>query len=91
MPAVINDVDSLARFRGQLNETSDNLREQLRKTEQSIETVAQGWKDSQFDKFKEDFEKDKDIIEPLCKEIDEFEAEILYPLEKTLRKYLALS
>ena len=90
MPAVINDVESLARFRRQLNETSENLRDQLRKTEQSIETVAQGWKDSQFDKFKEGFEKDKEIIEPLCKEIDEFEAEILYPLEKTLRKYLDL-
>jgi len=91
MSAVINDVESLNTFRRQLNETSDDLREQLRKTEQSIETVAQGWKDTQFDKFKEGFEKDKDVIEPLCKDIDEFEAEILYPLEKTLRKYLALS
>lgn len=90
MPAVINDVESLRTFRGQLGETSENLREQLRKTDQSIETVAQGWKDIQFEKFRDGFEEDKEIIEPLCKEIDEFNYEVLSRLQTILERYLSL-
>ena len=85
-----NDVEALAKFREHLKETSEDLREQLRKTEQAIETVAQGWKDTQFEKFSGEFERDKEKIEPLCKDIDSFEGEILYPFEMILRKYLDL-
>ena len=87
MPAVINDCEALEKFIDQLWETSENLRDQLRKTDQSIETVAEGWKDIQFDLFKEGFDEDKEIIEPLCKEIDEFAGEILSPLLKKLKIY----
>lgn len=87
---IVTDLYAVQNFRGQLEDTAKNLREQLRKTEASIDTVAKGWKDIQFDQFKEGIEQDKEIIEPLCKEIDEFNNEILYKFEKIIEKYLNL-
>ena len=85
-----NDYVALCRFRQQLEETSKNLRDQLRKTEAAIETVAQGWKDVQFEQFKNGFEEDKEIIDPLCKEIDDFNNVLLQPLQGTIKRYLEL-
>lgn len=90
MDGIINDVDSLKKFRGELLDAVDDLKAQLKKTEGAIEDVAKTWKDSQFMKFHERFEQDKEKITPLCKAIGEFESEVLYPLEQVLRKYLDL-
>lgn len=87
---IINDVDSLKKFRNELLDTVDDLRAQLKKTESAIDNVAKTWKDSQFVKFHEVFEEDKEKINPLCKAIEEFEGDVLFPLEKILRKYLEL-
>lgn len=90
MAAIRNDVDSLKKFRGELLDTSDNLKDQLSRTEAAIEEVAAVWGDSQFVKFKEGFDQDKDVIKPLCNEIEEFEGDVLLPLENILRRYLDL-
>lgn len=90
MAGVINDVESLKHFRGELMDISEDLQEQLKKTDTAIEDVASVWKDSQFKKFNEDFQKDKEMIKPLCENIEAFEGEVLRPLEDILRDYLAL-
>ena len=90
MNGIINDVDSLKKFRDELLDTVEDLQKQLKRTEDAIEDVAKTWKDSQFVKFHEGFKEDKEKIDPLCKAIEEFESDVLYPLEKILRKYLDL-
>ncbi len=90
MAAIQNDVESLKKFRGELLDTSDNLKDQLSRTEAAIEEVAAVWGDSQFVKFKEGFDQDKDVIKPLCDDIEEFEGDVLLPLENILRRYLDL-
>lgn len=90
MNGIINDVDSLKKFRSKLLDTVDDLKTQLKKAEGAIDDVAKTWKDSQFVKFHEGFDEDKGKIEPLCKAVGEFESEVLYPLEQTLGRYLDL-
>ncbi|MCL2073470.1 MAG: hypothetical protein FWH18_06105 [Marinilabiliaceae bacterium] len=87
---IINDVESMKKFRDGLIDTIEDLREQLKNTEVAIEDVAKTWKDSQFVKFKEGFDKDKEKINPLCEKIKEFEEDVLLPLENILRRYLDL-
>ena len=55
-----------------------------------MEDVSAVWKDMQFLKYEKEFNKDKEMIEPLCKDIEEFESDVLYPLEKILEKYANL-
>lgn len=43
------DPDELYNFRCQLSELSDNLMEQLRRTDAAMETVAKEWQDEQFE------------------------------------------
>ena len=90
MVGINNDVDSLMKFRGQLLDTSDDLKDKLSRTEAAIEEVTAVWDDPQFIKFKEGFQEDKDVIKPLCDDSEEFEGEVLLPLERILRKYLEL-
>ena len=90
MAAIDNDVDSVKKFRGELLDTVDDLQEQLKRTDAAIEEVAANWGDSQFVKFKDGFEQDKEVINPLCKDIKKFESEVLLPLENILRRYLDL-
>jgi hypothetical protein len=90
MDGIINDVESLHKFRNEMLDTVEDLQKQLKTTEGAIEDVAQTWKDSQFVKFKTGFEEDKELINPLCKKIEEFEGEVLHPLENILREYLEL-
>jgi phage-related tail protein len=71
-------------------DTVEDLQKQLKTTEMAVEDVAKSWGDSQFVKFKDGFEQDKDTINPLCKKIEEFEGDVLHPLENILREYLDL-
>lgn len=90
MAGIINDYETLHKFRNELLDAVDNLREQLKKTEAAMEDVATVWKDMQFQKYEKEFTKDKDKIEPLCKDIEEFESDVLYRLEKLLITYADL-
>ncbi len=87
MASVITNSESLKKFRNELLDTVDNLREQLRVTEQAIEEVAQEWKDPQFKKYNEEFNKDKEQIEPLCKKIEEYEDDVLRGLYDIVYEY----
>lgn len=74
-------------FRNELLDTVEKLRSQLRKTEQAMDDVAREWKDHQFEKYKREFDEDKEKIEPLCKKIEEYEYDILTPIYKIVYEY----
>ena len=90
MNSIINDPDSMKIFRNHLCDTVDDLERQLRSTEEAIEEVSKSWQDIQFAKFKSKFEEDVRTIKQMCSKINEFESDILYPLEEKLRRYLEL-
>lgn len=90
MNSIINDPDSMKTFRNHLCDTVEDLERQLRSTNEAIEEVSKSWQDIQFSKFKSKFEEDVRTIEPMCNKINEFESDILYPLEEKLRRYLEL-
>lgn len=87
MASVITNSTSLKKFRDELLDTVDNLREQLRATENAIDEVSQEWKDPQFKKYNDEFSKDKEQIEPLCKKIEEYEDDILRGLYDIVYEY----
>lgn len=87
MKGMIIDPDQLKRFCDELVDTVKSLEEQLRKTEQAMEDVHNEWKDYQFEKYKTEFDKDKDEIRPLCEILNEYESDVLYPLYKIAIKY----
>lgn len=87
MSSVITNSTSLKKFRNELLDTVDNLREQLRATENAIDEVAQEWKDPQFKKYNDEFSKDKEQIEPLCKKIEEYEDDVLRGLYDIVYEY----
>ncbi|MBR1889197.1 MAG: hypothetical protein IJ816_01040 [Alloprevotella sp.] len=87
MASVITNSTSLKKFRNELLDTVDNLREQLRATENAIDEVSQEWKDPQFKKYNDEFSKDKEQIEPLCKKIEEYEDDVLRGLYDIVYEY----
>lgn len=90
MAGINIDVDSLQKFRNDLLNISEDLQEQLKRTDVVIEDVATEWNDPQFKKFNELFQEDKNTINPICKRIEGFEAEVLKPFEQKVRIYLDL-
>lgn len=87
MASVITNSTSLKKFRDELLDTVDNLREQLRATENAIDEVSQEWKDPQFKKYNDEFSKDKEQIKPLCKKIEEYEDDVLRGLYDIVYEY----
>ena len=87
---MISDPDAVKKLRNELLDTVDGLKDQLKKTENAMETVANEWKDAQFQKYNEEFTKDMEIIPPLCSDIEAFEDEVLRPFEEIQREYLDL-
>ena len=87
MPGMINDPEAIQKFRYQLVDLVDALRKQLKRTDEAMETVASSWKDAQFNKYRDEFAKDRDAFEPLCRDIDEFEAGPLAELQSILEQY----
>ena len=85
--SMVTGADALQRFRDDILERVDDLRDQLRKTEAAMDAVAEEWKDDQFRKYNEEFSKDKEEIEPLCKTLEEYEKDVLYPMWKVVREY----
>lgn len=90
MAGINIDVESLRKFRNDLLNLSEDLQEQLKRTDAVIEDIASEWKDPQFEKFNENFQQDKEMIKPLCERIEDFEAIVLHPFEGKVREYLDL-
>ena len=87
MASVITNSTSLKKFRNELLDTVEDLREQLKATENAIDEVSQEWKDPQFKKYQDEFSKDKEQIEPLCKKIEEYEDDVLRGLYDIVYEY----
>jgi len=81
------DVDwqAIHKFRNNLLNITEDLQEQLKRTDAVIEDVATEWNDPQFRKFNNDFQEDKALIKPLCERIEDFEAEVLTPFENRIK------
>ena len=90
MGQVINDWEAMRKFRGNLSDAVKELQEQLKRTERTLEEVANSWKDEQFRKYNEEFTKDKEEFPPLCKKISEFEEGPLQTLEDIIHEYTDL-
>lgn len=84
---VKNDPDAIRDYRGKIANAIENLKSQLTKTENAIETVSQDWKDNNFREFHENFNQDKEQIKPLCDVLSNYESNLLYQLEQKLRAY----
>ena len=83
---VINDSKSIHEYRGKIAHAIDELKLNLRKTEQAIETVGESWKDDNFREFQDNFNQDKEQIVPLCNVLDNYQSNLLYQLEKKLER-----
>ena len=81
------DPDELYNFRCQLSELSDNLMEQLRRTDAAMETVAKEWQDERFQKYRDEFTEDRDLIQPLSEQFNQFQEGPLQQLEMIIREY----
>lgn len=87
---MIIDPDELYNFRCQLSELSEKLMEQLRRTDAAMEAVAAEWQDEQFKKYRDEFMEDRDLIQPLSDQINEFQEGPLQQFEMITREYLNL-
>lgn len=87
---MVIDPDELYSFRCQLSELSEKLMEQLRRTDAAMETVAGEWQDEQFQKYHDEFTEDRDLIQPLSEQINEFQEGPLQQFEIITREYLSL-
>lgn len=83
---VINNSASIHEYRGQIAHAIDELKLNLKKTEQAIETVGETWKDDNFREFQDNFNQDKEQIIPLCNVLDNYQSNLLYQLEKKLER-----
>lgn len=87
---MVVDPDELYNFRCRLSELSENLMEQLRRTDAAMENVAKEWQDSQFQKYRDEFTEDRDLIQPLSDQINQFQEGPLQQFEIITREYLDL-
>lgn len=87
MATMITDADSMYKFCDEVLETVEQLEEQLRATEQAMDEVATDWKDAQFQQYNTKFSEDKEKIKPLCKQLEEYERDILHPLADIVKEY----
>lgn len=87
MPGMINDPEAIQKFRHELLDVVENLQSQLKRTDAAMDDVAASWKDSQFQKYHQEFSKDRDIFTPLCNDIEEFESGPLAQLQSILETY----
>ncbi|MGN0224741.1 MAG: hypothetical protein ACI4A7_01475, partial [Prevotella sp.] len=82
------DPDELYNFRCQLSELSEKMMEQLRRTDAAMEAVAKEWQDVQFHKYHDEFTEDRDLIQPLSDQINQFQEGPLQQFENIAREYL---
>ncbi len=88
MGSMITDPVAIQKFRDQLLDLVDALQSQAKRTDAAIEEVANTWKDEEFKRYRREFDKDRELFEPLCKNIEAFESEPLYQLQKKAEIYI---
>ena len=84
---IINDAESLLRFRNELYVLVEDLENDLRKVESQISELNETWKDEQFQKFSNDFDEDKQEIIPLGEKVKDFADDYLYRKEQKIREW----
>ena len=87
---IITDLDAVKDLRRKLMEVLEELRVQYDQTSKAIETVAETWKDSQFEDFKNKFSEDQEKLKPLSDRIEEYDSEVLEKLQRWIEEYLEL-
>ena len=87
MAASINNLEELIKFRGKIEQSIENLNQNLKKTEVAVETVGETWKDEKFTQFEQKFSEDKELIPPLCKALTEFNDDDLHQLQQIIEEY----
>lgn len=85
--SVINSSEAIHDYRRKISNAIEELKNQLKKTEQAIETVSEDWQDHQFKTFQNNFGEDKDQILPLCEHLHVYADDLLYNLEIKLKDY----
>ena len=85
---VDNDPEAIRAYRAKISNAIEQLKVQLQKTEQAVQTVSESWKDNNFMEFQTNFNVDKEQIKPLCSVLENYESNILYQLEQKLRTYI---
>lgn len=88
MITVDNDPEAIKAYRGKIQDSIEQLRNQLLKTESAVQTVSESWKDKNFMEFQSNFNVDKEQIKPLIQVLENYESNILYQLEQKLRMYI---
>ena len=88
MSSMITDPVAIQKFRNQLLDLVDELQAQAKRTDAAIDEVANTWKDEEFKKYRREFDQDRELFDPLCKDIEAFESEPLYQLQKKAEIYL---
>lgn len=82
--------ESIATYRGKIKKAINDLTEQLKKTERALDTVKDGWNDEQFNRFRDNFNVDKEQIRTLCDILGEYDNVILSSFENDLKEYEGL-
>lgn len=88
MSRMITDPEAIQKFRNQILELVEELQTQAKKTDQAIDDVATTWKDEEFKKYKREFTEDRNMFDPLCKNIEEFESGPLHELQRKAEIYI---
>lgn len=88
MITVDNDPEEIKTYRGKIQDSIEQLRIQLTKTEAAVQMVSESWKDNNFMEFQTNFNVDKEQIKPLIQVLKNYEDNILFQLEQKLRTYL---
>ncbi len=84
---IILDLGTLRKLRQHFQELSENLRQELSATDDSITEVSHTWQDENFKSFCNKFETDKQRLMPLSKKISDFDELFLKRIEEKLIRY----
>lgn len=82
------DVEELQRFRFAIQDRVVELDEQLQRTNNAIETVAETWKDRKFEEFRKGFSEDVEQIRKLSEILTDYESNVLHNFQVRLEDYL---
>lgn len=88
---VINDPQVLQDYRNKIRQRIQDLGEQLKSTENAIQTVGETWQDQNFQQFRDNFNVDKEKIKPLRDILTEYDDVILNNLQMKLEEYVGLN
>lgn len=90
MASMTLDPSEVQVFRNQLVQLASNLEAQLKRTDAAMEAVAAEWRDVQFQKYHDEFIEDRNLIQPLSNEINQFQEGPLQAFQRNAEEYLSL-